>query len=295
MKKKIALVTGASSGIGKAVALMLAQNGFAVYGCARSIEKMKVLEQQGVHTMYLDVTDERSIGKCIKDIIADEGSIDVLVNNAGYGVYGAIEDVPDNEARRQFEVNVFGLGSMMKAVTPCMRAQKSGRIINIASIAGKVCVPFGGWYHASKHAVEGLSDCARMELRKFGIKVSIIQPGLIVTGWDSIASNNLRKFSANDGSAYKAEAERVASLMDIAYPSGEASIKNVNIQDVNMKETDIKKSQRPEIVAKAILRAATASHPKRRYTVGHLGKAAIILHAVLPACIWESAIRMLLR
>lgn len=282
MMKKICLVTGASSGIGKATALMLAQNGFTVYGCARSVDKMKELEQQGIHTMYLDVTDEKSIGKCISDIISAEGKIDVLVNNAGYGVYGAVEDVPDNEARRQFDVNVFGLGAMMKGVTPCMRAQKSGRIINIASIAGKVCVPFGGWYHSSKHAVEGLSDCVRMEVRKFGIHVSIIQPGLIVTGWDGIASENLRKFSANDSSAYKADAERVASLMDMAYPSG--------------KEADhIRRSQGPEVVAKAILRAATASHPKRRYTIGYLGKAAVILHAILPACIWDGAIRMLQR
>src|SRR5512145_1253867 len=167
MDHKVALVTGASSGIGEATALELLARGFVVYGAARRVARMQGIADRGGRILELDVTDDDSMRAAIDTILAERGRIDVLVNNAGYGSYGALEDVPIDEARRQFEVNVFGLARITQLVTPHMRAQRSGRIINISSIGGKFYEPFGAWYHATKFAVEGFSDSLRMELRPF--------------------------------------------------------------------------------------------------------------------------------
>lgn len=209
--KKVILLTGASSGIGYNTAESLAKEGHVVYGAARRIEKMETLKQFWVKPMYLDVTDEESIKSAIDTIIGNEGRIDVLINNAGYGSYGAIEDVEISEAKMQFEVNLFGLARLVQLVLPHMRKQKSGRIINVSSMGGRMTSYFGGWYHATKYALEAFSDALRMEVADFGIDVSLIEPGLIKTDWGIIAANKLA--DSSKGGAYEKEAMKTAKGM----------------------------------------------------------------------------------
>ena len=179
--KKVILLTGASSGIGRDAALMLAAQGHRVYAAARRMELMEPLREKGIVPIRMDVTDSQSMADGVKAVIDAEGRIDVLVNNAGYGYFGAIETVSDEEARRQIEVNVFGLAALCRLVIPHMRRQGAGLIVNTSSIAGMIVLPFGGWYHVSKYSVEALSDALRMELKPFGIDVSMIEPGGIRT------------------------------------------------------------------------------------------------------------------
>lgn len=200
---KIVLITGASAGMGKETAKFLAQKGYTVYGAARRAEKMKELESLGIHTMEMDVTNDESMITAVEKIIQKEGSIDILINNAGFGSHGALEDVPLNDARYQFEVNVFGAARLTQLILPNMRKNKSGKIINISSIGGKLAGPYGGWYYASKFALEGLSDSLRNEVKQFGIDVIIIEPGSVKSEWRDIAYDNLQKTSANAGSAYR--------------------------------------------------------------------------------------------
>src|SRR6188472_1147410 len=211
MSDRVALVTGASSGIGEETARLLHEAGFTTYAVARRVDRMAALADAGVHTFAMDVTDDASMVAGINRIVVDNGRIDVLVNNAGYGSYGAVEDVPIDEARRQFEVNVFGLARLTQLVTPTMREQGAGRIINVSSIGGKFYEPLGAWYHATKFAVEGFSDSLRLELAPFGIQVVIIEPGPIVTEWNSISRDALVESSA--GTAYERQAEGVRARM----------------------------------------------------------------------------------
>ncbi len=203
---KTALVTGASSGIGKSTVEMLLNAGVRVYAAARRLEKMKDLEENGALTVKMDITDKDSMKEIIDRILNREGSIDILINNAGYGSYGANEDVPIDEGRRQWEVNIFGPASLIQMVLPGMRENRYGKIINISSIGGKIYTPFGGWYHATKHALEGLTDCLRLEVAPFGIDAVIIEPGGIATDWGVIAADNLKKTSG--GGAYAERAGR---------------------------------------------------------------------------------------
>ena len=166
-----ALVTGASSGIGEETARELQKRGFTVYAAARRVERMAGLKADGINVLKMDVTDEKSVKAGIAKILKETGRVDVLINNAGYGSYGSVEDVPIAEAKYQFDVNVFGLALVTQLVLPHMREKRSGRIINISSIGGRIYEPLGGWYHATKFAVEGLSDSMRVELKPFGIKV----------------------------------------------------------------------------------------------------------------------------
>ncbi len=241
---KVALVTGASSGIGKETAILLAQHGYIVYGVSRRVEKMEDLRKAGIKLLQMDVTLEDSMRNGVQEIIKTEGRIDVLVNNAGYGSYGALEDVAMQEAKYQFEVNIFGLARLIQLVLPQMRAQQSGRVINISSIGGSIGEPHGAWYHATKYALEGLSDSLRMELRQFNIDVVIIKPGAILTEWNSIARENLLKVSGN--TVYK----------DLAH------------KHVKMLANADAKGSNPVIVANTIVKAALASKPKTRYATG---------------------------
>ena len=209
--KKVILLTGASSGIGYQTAESLAKEGHIVYGAARRTEKMETLKQFGVKPIYLDVTDEENIKSAIDTIIRNEGRIDVLINNAGYGSFGAVEDVEINEARRQFEVNLFGLARLVQLVLPHMRKQKEGRIINVSSMGGRLTTYFGAWYHATKYALEAFSDALRMEVSDFGIDVSLIEPGGIKTDWGIIASDKLA--NSAKGGAYEKEAMKTAKGM----------------------------------------------------------------------------------
>ncbi len=257
--KKVALVTGASSGIGYYTALELMDRGFKVYGAARRVEKMKDLETKGIKTIKLDVTDEQSMKNCVDTILSDEESIDVLINNAGYGSYGAVEDVPLEEARRQLDVNVFGLARMTQLVLPGMRKKHFGKIVNITSMGGKMHSPFGGWYHATKFAVEALSDCMRMELAPHGIDIIIVEPGAIKTDWGEIAADNLIKTSK--GGAYEATATKQAEAMKKMYSSSKLS--------------------EPTLISKTIGKAVTAKHPKTRYLVGFGAKPAVFARRIL--------------
>ena len=199
--KKVALISGASAGIGKATAIYLAQHGYSVYGAARRVEKMQELETYGIKPIGLDVTKDESMLACVNQILTEAGSIDVLVNNAGFGSYGAIEDVTMEDARYQLEVNVFGAMRLAQLVLPSMRKNKHGKIVNVSSVGGKVAFPLGGWYHASKFALEALSDSMRNEVRSFGIDVIVIEPGATKSEWGNIALNSLLKVSGE--TAYK--------------------------------------------------------------------------------------------
>ncbi len=249
--KKVALVTGASSGIGKETSKMLIADGYTVYVAARRLEKMADLSQLGAHLLELDLANDASIKKAVETLLAHEQRLDVLVNNAGYGSYGALEDVPLEEAKYQFEVNIFGLARLTQLLLPTMRNQKSGRIINISSIGGSFGEPHGAWYHATKFAVEGLSDSLRMELKQFGIDVVIIKPGAILTEWNGIAREHLLKTSGS--TAYGALARKHVKMLADADNRGSL----------------------PSVVAKTILKAVRASKPKTRYATG--GGAHLIL------------------
>ena len=270
-KNKVILITGASSGIGFESALMLAAQGHKVYAAARRVERMEPLRESGIVPISLDVSEEKSMVACIKTIIDSEGRIDVLINNAGYGYLGAIENVPIEEARRQLEVNLFGLARLTQLVLPYMRANQSGRIINTSSIAGKCAVLFGGWYNVSKYAVEAFSDALRIEVNPLGIDVSIIEPGGIKTNWGIIAAENLERSST--GTAYEESGMNMASTFRYAYSGNLLS--------------------GPRAVAKAISRAVNARRPRIRYRVGAGSGAMIVMHSLLPARWWDSLARIL--
>jgi NAD(P)-dependent dehydrogenase (short-subunit alcohol dehydrogenase family) len=253
MSSSVALVTGASSGIGEATARRLHSMGYTVYAAARRVDRMKELADLGVRTLSADLTDDASAVALIEKIIADTGRIDVLVNNAGYGSYGSLEDVPMAEARRQVEINLFALARLTQLALPHMRAQHSGYIINISSMGGKFGEPLGSWYHATKYAVEGLSDSIRPELAPFGIHVVIIEPGAIATEWGGIAAENLL---ATSGSGPYAER---AALTTTVLGAAEGSASS------------------PDVVADAIAKAVTARRPRTRYAVGAGAKPAMLM------------------
>ena len=257
---KVALVTGGSSGIGEQAARLLKRAGFTTYAVARRVDRMAGLEAEGVVTFAMDVTDEDSMVGGIERIIAEQGRIDVLVNNAGYGSYGAVEDVPLDEARRQFEVNLFGLARLIQLVTPHMRERHYGRIINISSIGAVIYEPFGAWYHATKWAVDGFSDSLRVELRPFGIDVVLVHPAGIVTEWNEISRTSLVERSK--GGVYAASAAKAAKAME--------SVDNPRL------------SSGPEVVAKTIVKAATARRPKPRYATGKGSSTVMTLRRALP-------------
>ena len=266
---QVILLTGASSGIGYDTAKNLATAGHTVYGAARRLEKLEELRPFGVIPLQLDITDEDSIKKAVETIITEQGRIDVLVNNAGYGSYGAIEDVTLDEARNQFEVNLFGLARLTQLVLPQMRAQRSGRIINVSSMGGRLTTFMGAWYHATKYALEAFSDALRMETSDFGIQVSIIEPGGIKTDWGMIAADKLEESAR--GGAYESIARKTAANMRRHYSSESLSD--------------------PAIISKAITHAIEAKKPKTRYLIGFMAKPAVLMHTVLPARAFDKIIR----
>jgi NAD(P)-dependent dehydrogenase (short-subunit alcohol dehydrogenase family) len=208
----------------------------------------------------MDVTDDESMTTGVERILGETGRLDVLVNNAGYGSYGAVEDVPIVEARRQFEVNLFGLARLTQLVTPAMRHNGAGRIINVSSIGAVIYEPFGAWYHATKFAVEGFSDSLRVELAPFGIDVVIVRPGGILTEWNTIARDGLRETSR--GGAYEQLADSAARRLE--------SVDNRLL------------SSSPGTVARTIVRAATASHPRSRYATGRGSRLLPAVRRILP-------------
>lgn len=246
MERKFILVTGASAGIGMETAKVLAGKGHIVYGAARRMERLESLKHHGVIPLHMDVTEEASMHRCVETIQKESGGVDVLVNNAGYGSFGAVEDVPLEEARHQFEVNVFGLARLTQLVLPDMRQRRWGRIINVSSVGGKIHAPLGGWYHSTKFALEGLSSCLRMEVEPFGINVVVIRPGAIRSEFCDIAGERLEK--TLDDSTYAPVAERLKAAINRFYGSELLS-------------------DGPEAVAKVIARSVKAKKPRTAYVV----------------------------
>lgn len=272
--KKIILITGASSGIGYEVARMLAQQGHTVYGAARRTERMESLREYGVTPLALDVTSDESARAAVEAIVAKEGRIDILINNAGYGELGPIETTTMENAQRQLDVNVVGLARMTALVLPHMRQQHNGRIVNVASIAGHITFGFAGWYNASKYAVEALSDATRMEVRPYGIDVAIVEPGGVYSDWGRIAAKQLRQ--ASEGTDYAERAGRMANVFDMMY--GE--------NPFNMMTSTTS-------AAKHVCRAATARRPRTRYAFGIGNNLMRWLHILLPARWFDAIITFL--
>jgi NAD(P)-dependent dehydrogenase (short-subunit alcohol dehydrogenase family) len=209
------LITGASSGIGRAAALELLRAGHTVYGSARRVESMAAIGSAGGRVLQLDVTVEADLERAVQTIVEEQRRIDVLINNAGQGLYAAAEDMPLEEARHQFEVNLFGPARLTQLVLPHMRAQRSGRILNVSSMGGEIAFPLGAWYHASKHALEGYSDALRQEVKRFGIDVVLIQPGITRTEFGDVTVRALREHSGRG--AYRELAEAMARSTETMY------------------------------------------------------------------------------
>ena len=262
------LVTGCSSGIGRATAERLARGGWTVYASARRLEALEGLE--GCRLLQLDVTDDASMRAAVERIEQEEGAVGVLVNNAGYSQSGAVESVSLDEARRQFETNVFGLARLTQLVLPGMRGQSWGRIVNVSSMGGRLTLPGGGWYHASKHAVEALSDALRFEVQGFGIDVVVIEPGLIRTSFAEAAVGSIEQ----DDGPYARFNVAVGAATAGAYENRLARSLGGG----------------PETVAKAIEKAVTAKRPRTRYRVTPSAGLFITLRRLLPDRAWDALV-----
>jgi short-subunit dehydrogenase len=271
MDQKVVLVTGASSGIGAATAHRLHAAGYLVYAGARRVERMQQLDEAGIRVRPVDVTNDSSTTGVIDEIIADNGRIDVLVNNAGYGSYGSVEDVPLAEARYQLEVNLVGLARLTQLVLPHMRAAGTGKIVNVSSMGGHFGEPLGAWYHASKFAVEGFSDSLRLELHEFGIDVIVIEPGAIRTEWGGGAVDSAVRYSGS--SVYAPQVRAMRALYSHAERRG----------------------SQPEIVADVILKAITADRPRARYAVPFTAKAIIVAMNLVPDRLMDAGRRAVMR
>ena len=270
---KVILITGASAGMGKTTAKKLIREGHIVYGAARRLEKMNDLVQLGGHAITMDVAEEAQIAATVEEIINKHGRIDVLVNNAGYSVYGSVEDVSQEDARRQFDVNFFGAAFLTQKVLPYMREQKSGHIINVTSVGGKIYAPLGAWYHGTKHALEGWSDCLRLETKGFGIDVSIVEPGAIETEFSDVMNQPM--LDRSKGGAYEFMADAIIRATKEQY-DGSASTK-------------------PEIIAEEICKAINSKKPKTRYAAGKLAKPILFLRWFLSDRMFDRAIMTLVK
>lgn len=270
---KVVLITGCSSGIGEATALRLVRAGHVVYASARRPETLDMLADAGCRTLALDVTDEESMVRAVQRIEAEHGAVEVLVNNAGYSQSGAVEEVPLDVVRRQFETNVFGLVRMCQLVLPGMRRQRWGRIVNVSSMGGKLTFPGGGFYHATKHAVEAISDALRWEVQGFGVDVVVIEPGLIRTGFGDTAVASIESATPQEGPYAKFNA-MVGEATAGAYEGGLARL-----------------GGGPETVAKAIEKAITARRPRTRYPVTASARLALTQRRLLTDRMWDRVLR----
>jgi NAD(P)-dependent dehydrogenase (short-subunit alcohol dehydrogenase family) len=272
------LITGCSSGIGRTTALRLAGRGRTVYATARRPESIDDLARAGCKTLALDVTDEASMRSAVGAVEAEQGAVGALVNNAGYSQSGALETLPMERLRRQFETNVFGLVRMCQLVLPGMRAAGRGRIVNVSSMGGKLVFPGGGAYHASKFAVEALSDALRFEVRGFGIRVVIVEPGLITTKFGETAAGSLEGAAAD-------EPDRA----DDPYASFNAA---VGAATVGVYEGPMKRlGGGPETVARTIERAISSPNPKPRYKVTASARLALGQRKLLTDRAWDAVMR----
>lgn len=269
---KAALITGCSSGIGHATAERLATDGWKVYATARRPETLADLQGLGCETLALDVCDEQSMSAAVAHVTEAEGAVGVLINNAGYSQSGAVESVPPDQVRRQFETNVFGLIRMCQLVLPGMREQRWGKIVNIGSMGGRLTFPGGGLYHATKYAVEAISDALRFEVRGFGVDVILVEPGLIVTGFGDVAAATVSE--TDERGAYAHFNRKVAEVTEGAYKGPMAKL-----------------GAGPEAVAKTIAGALTAKRPKGRYPVTLSAHLMINQRRFTPDRVWDVMMR----
>src|SRR3954469_17248488 len=274
MGSRAVLITGCSSGIGRATAAHLSAKGWTVYATARRREALAELEARGCRTLSLDVTDEESMSAAVRAVEEAEGAVGVLVNNAGYSQSGAVESVPIERGRAQFETNVFGLVRMCQLVLPGMRAQRWGKIVNVSSMGGRFTFPGGGAYHATKHAVESFSDALRFEVRGFGVDVILIEPGLIRTRFGDTAVREIAAATADDG-PYSNFNRAVSAATSSAYEQGPIG----------------RLGGPPEAVARKIEKAITARRPRARYPVTPSARAVMVPHALLPDSGWDAVMR----
>ena len=273
---KAVVVTGCSSGIGRATASRLAGAGWTVYATARRVEAIAGLQADGCRLLALDVTDEASMQAAVAAVEAEHGAIGVLVNNAGYSQSGAIESVAIDDVRRQFETNVFGLVRLTQLALPAMRAQRWGKIVNVSSMGANFTFPGGGFYHATKYALEAISDALRFEVKGFGIDVAIIQPGIIRTGFSGAAVASIGSDAATGDGPYDDFNAKVAQATTDVYEKGPLA----------------KLGGDPDAVAKAIESAITAGHPKIRYRVTPSARLLIGQRAVMSDGLWDRFLRM---
>ncbi len=270
---KTVLITGCSTGIGRATAERLVQRGWTVYATARRVDTLADLERQGCKVLPLDVCDDASIGAAVAAVERADGAVGVLVNNAGYGQEGAVEEVPMDVIRRQFETNVFGLVRLTQLVLPGMRRQGWGKVVNLSSMGGKLTLPGGGFYHASKYAVEAVSDALRFEVRPFGIDVIVIEPGPIKTRFGDTAIDSLGA-GGGGASPYAAFNAVVAKKVREAYDGPMARL-----------------AAPPEAVAAVIERAITAQRPRTRYPVTAAARVLMGLRRWLPDRAFDAILR----
>ncbi len=271
MPSRVVLITGCSSGIGRATAVHLARTGWRVYATARRPSSIADLEGKGCRILQLDVTDETSMREAVATVEAEHGSVGALINNAGYSQSGAVEAVPLDRVREQFETNVFGPARLLQLVLPAMRAHHSGRIVNVSSMGGRLVLPGGGYYHASKYALEALSDALRFEVAGFGIQVCLIEPGLVRSSFGEVASRSLdRGPNAND--AYAHFHAEVARITRESYERGALA----------------PLASSPEDVAKTIERALTSPRPRARYVVSPSARFLLTLRRILPDRAWDA-------
>lgn len=261
---KTVLVTGASSGMGKETARKLLADGYTVYVAARRIDRMADLEALGATALAMDISRDEQIVAAVERITTESGGVDVLINNAGFGSYGAMEDTTLEDARYQFEVNLFGLARLTQLVLPYMRGKKAGRIINISSMGGRIYTPLGSWYHATKHALEGWSDCLRIELASFGIDVVIIEPGAIDTEWGGIMVDQMMERSGQG--PYRDQAQRMA---DAAGGDGSPVA----------------------LIADVIVKSAVAKKPKTRYVAGKYARQLLTLRKLVSDRMFDRIIK----
>ncbi len=267
-----ALITGCSSGIGRATAERLQRDGFTVYATARRPETLTDLEAQGCKTLALDVTDEDSMAAAVKAVTDAEGAVGVLVNNAGYSQSGAVESVPLDQVRRQFETNVFGLIRMCQLVLPGMREQGTGKIVNIGSMGGRLTFPGGGLYHATKYSVEAISDALRFEVKGFGVDVILVEPGLIVTNFGEVASASVGV--SGDAGPYTDWNHKVGRITEGAYKGPMSKL-----------------GAGPEKVADTIAKAVTSKRPRARYPVTASAHLMINQRKFTPDRLWDVMMR----
>ena len=271
---KAVLITGCSSGIGRATALRLAGPGWKVYASARRPETISELGEAGCQTLALDVTDEQSMRAAVASIEQAEGAVGVLINNAGYSQSGAIETVPMDAVRRQFETNVFGLVRLTQLVLPKMRAQRWGKIVNVGSMGGRLSFPGGGHYHATKHALEAISDALRFELRGFGIDVILLEPGLITTEFGEAATASMADTTIAGDDPYAKFNTTVGAVTKGAYDGPMRLL-----------------GGGPDRVAKVIERALKRRRPPARITITPSAKVTIAMRRLMPDRAWDAAMR----